>query len=327
MMAKGLWLKEYNQSKLYLWVMLTLFIIMLPVRAMIHLDQWAEMTKQGIQFDDYLLVTLFGASFPSLLIIFLLIVMAAVMIGAERNSRRNDFTFALPYRRSDIFLVKWLIGVLPITIFFAVNFGIAYLMVTTSEYIVHFPDFKFGLYFIYPLIGYVTTYTFALFIGTFCGEMTSQIILTYIFIFFPLGFTFLLGSFLWINFGASLPNVSFVADLTWPIYIFVDNFWFFDTHILTPIIATIIFVVLGQWLYTKNHLEHNGEFLIFKQLQPLFLVGIVTCFALLGGIIVSEVTYTINKVMFYWLGFVTFGGMSFVFTRRLLRMNVMMKNK
>lgn len=325
MMAKGLWLKEYKQSKLYVWMLLTLFIIMLPVRASLHLDQWAEMTKQGISFDAHLIRSLFGASMPSFLVLFLLIVMAAVMIGAERNTRRNDFTFALPFKRSNIFLVKWLMGVLPIVVFYSINFVIAYFMVTSSEYMVQFPDFEFGRYFIYPLLGYVTTYTFALFIGTFCGEMASQIILTYIFIFFPFGFTFLLSSFLWINFDTYLPNMDFATHITWPIYIFVDAFW--NYHIWVPIIATIVFVVVGQWLYTKNHIEHNGEFLIFKQLHPIFLVGIVVCFALLGGIIISEVTYMTNKLIFYWIGFITFGAMSFLLTRRLLRMNVMMKNK
>lgn len=327
MKAKGLWMKEYKQSKMYVWMLLTLFVIMLPVRASLHLDQWEEMTKQGIQFDDYLIRSLFGVNIPSIIVIFLLIVMAAAMIGAERNTRRNDFTFALPYKRSDIFLVKWLMGVLPIILFYTINFGIAYLMVTSSEYMNQFLGFDFWSYFIYPLLGYVTTYTFALFIGTFCGEMTSQVILTYIFIFFPFGFTFLLSSFLWINFEASLPNMEFVRHITWPIYIFVDNYSIYNNHILTPIIATIIFVVVGQWLYSKNHIEHNGEFLIFKQLQPIFFVGIVVCFALLGGIIVSEVTYMSNKLIFYWIGFFTFGVMSYLLTRRLLRMNVMMKNK
>lgn len=339
MLTKALWMKEFKQVRTILWFMLGLIVIKYPIATFMTLENWREIEKEqgqnnvfGFTVDEWMVQNLFTSGFTKVLLIVLIVLLAGLLIGAERNTRRNDFTFALPFPRRNIFMTKWLIGVVPFTVFYKINYFMAYILVQTSEYSQFMTNLTHYKLLILPLLGYIALFSLAMIIGTITGEMISQMVLTFIFTIFPIGFYLLIISFIHIHTGAysNLTEPTFVMNLIWPMYI-VDPVFITELNWVYPTIAIIVFTVASVLLYERNQIEYNGEFLIFKKLVPIFKIGIVVCFALLGGIIVSGIaSYGLNTAMsivMYWFGLVLFAFLSYLMTKRLMKMNVTVKNK
>ncbi|WP_218970622.1 ABC transporter permease subunit [Alkalihalobacterium alkalinitrilicum] len=330
-------MKEYKQTKTLIWGLLILFFFDFPIRVSLNLESWKTMEEHALIeptayanpiVHDFMVRSLFFGGFATFLGMIIIVLLAGIMIGSERNTRKNDFSFALPYKRRDMFLTKWLIGVLSVSVFYTVNYLAAYFLVATSDYKHFLEQFSHVQLLIMPLLGFITLFSFAMLIGTVSGEMVSQMVLTFIFTFFPLGFYYLVSGFWMIHTNEYLHEPTALTYFVWPIYS-IDAYS--NKPLLIPIVATIIFTIIATKLYTVNKTEHNGEFLIFKGLQPVFKVGILICFALLGGMLISSLTpYTngnILTIVFYWIGFIVFALLSYRLTTRLLTMNVTVKNK
>ncbi|MDG5786346.1 ABC transporter permease subunit [Evansella sp. AB-P1] len=340
MFHKGLWYQNYKQTKMVVWILLVLFVIHLPFQTILLLESWRSHVKhmnehfpgQQVEFHAFEIYNLYFQGIFPFIVMFGIIFLACLLIGVERNTRRMDFTFSLPFSRKDMFLSKWLYGMLLIFVFHIVNFFISYFTFMQSEFSSELGKVTLIEIFYGPLIGYLLVFTFALFIGTITGEMISQIALTFIFGIFPIGVMILVQSLIEVHFGYSrfwIENLQWVENIT--IFNFVLNHQgneFLD--LLYPLIGIALFTILSIFLYERNKIEHNGEFLIFKQLNPIFLVGITICFALLGGIIISSLApwnATTLRIIAYWIGVGIFLLFSYLITRRLLRMNIMIKNK
>jgi ABC-type transport system involved in multi-copper enzyme maturation permease subunit len=332
---KALWYQNYKQTRIIIWMILALFILHMPFQSVLSLERWNEQEQQAQQVEDYIyeiqawdVLEIFSQGTLPILLSISIIALACLLIGLERNTRRNDFTFSLPFKRRDLFLAKWCYGVSVIGIFHVVNYFIAYFIIQQSEYqsalnLVSKIEIFWG-----PLLGFIMFFTFALVIGTISGEMISQIILTFIFGIFPIGVFFLIQE---------LINVHFRIHINYPIWLeYLTPFMYVFNHpaLLTTIIAPIIFtgllIWLGVCLYKRNKIEHNGEFLIFKVLNPIFLIGITICLSLLGGMIVSSFApwnADLLRIISYWIGFTTFLLFSLLIVNKLLSMNITFRGK
>ncbi|WP_368504724.1 hypothetical protein AB3N04_03370 [Alkalihalophilus sp. As8PL] len=344
MSVKGLIRKEWKQSRAILLMIALLFLFHFPIRAMVSLENWREEIRlnptEAMEYLAWSVHSSLGMSVFSIVILILLVTLAVQLIGSERSTRRQDFAFALPYKRRTMFFVKWVIGVVPTSIIYSLTFACTYLLVNSSEFGFHLEGVNIAEAFILPLLGFVATYSFTLLIGTITGEMISQIALTFIFTIFPVGILLLLGYFFDINFNNSflLGRMSEeAARFIWPVYtVYNPTSAMGDSEFMSvwvPGVAIIVFLVLGQWLYERNLSEYNGEFLIFKQLEPFFRVGIIVCFALLGGMVGSGlVPWSLQSggtlmVVFYWVGASIFTYLSYLLTKRLFSMNITIKGK
>ncbi|WP_078555098.1 hypothetical protein [Bacillus alkalicellulosilyticus] len=323
MLSKALFVKEWKPIKLFALGLLLIYMFGYPVLITSQLDSWKQMEMHYQTSPTQLDVSMaLQGGFASVISTFLIILMAAMFIGAERNTRRNDFSFALPYKRNVMFMSKWLLGVAVIVIPFSISYLIAYFMVATSEYGVLVESVSVRELYLIPLLGYLATFSFAMLIGTIAGELVSQVILTFIFIFFPLGFLFLVHGFTNVVFDFYFNQTLYFEYFVWPLYSIEP---LYSGPIWVPLMATIVFTMLGQWLYEKNQIEYNGEFLVFKELEPLFKIGMVLCFSLLGGLMVSgfvSYMYSTLAIIFYWIGFFLFGILSWFMTTGLMKMKV-----
>ncbi|WP_017728286.1 ABC transporter permease subunit [Halalkalibacterium ligniniphilum] len=335
MQTKALWFREWKQTKALLFIMGLLFVIQYPVTAMTRLQTLRELQRENIDiYPEWDIPSVFGSSLPTVLIIFFVILLAVTFMGMERNTRRQDFAFSLPVKRSTLFMTKWLIGVGAITIFMLITYAMAYALIYTSEFSQYLEPYTHLTLFVMPWLGYLALYSFSLFIGTIAGEMVSQFALTFIFTFFPIGFMYLIESFLRVHFSYHLSSqFHWLNAIVWPNYITRMPYPDYNAgwEVLIPAVATILFLALGRELYERNHNEHNGEFLIFKNLELFFRIGIIGCFALLGGMLFSGlVQYNMNKnfvILFYWIGLILFLFISYKLTRRLFAMNITVKGK
>ncbi|ATO49998.1 hypothetical protein O0555_13540 [Brevibacillus laterosporus] len=312
MFHKALWLKEWKQSKSMIWLLPFITFICMGFSRMQNtlfltenqvIMNVAQFKKEGAEFfylvsnnSNYLL-----ASFP------LLLLLALTLMGSERRSLVNDFTFSMPFSRRDIYLTKWMLGASAIVISLMLNTMIDMTVILVSP----FREFFILKEHLYPLLqsslGLIAFYSFVLMIGTLSGGTMVQAMLSIIFSIFPVGIAFLINGFLQMNFGIQLNFDLFPINLillTSPV-VLVNLFGKLSSPLLIPFIHLLVTLGLGIFLYQRNRLENNGKVIMFPAIEPVFYGGAILCFALLGGLFSSTV---IEKDLFtYYAGFISLG--------------------
>ncbi len=202
------------------------------------------------------------------------------------------------------------------------------MMINQSEFSFMLEHATFTELFIGPYLSFVLFFSFSLFIGSFTGEMISQIVLTFIFAGFPYGFYLLIFAAVDLHFRMVLNPSEWVLHLTLYFYTFSHMLPGYD--MIIPIIGIGLFTIFGALLYKRNKIEHNGEFLLFKKLHPIFLIGMTICFSMFGGILISSIApWNAHAIQItaYWGGFLLFAFFSYTLAKKLLKMNLTVKNK
>jgi len=330
---KALFKKDLKLSSMLLLILTLIFFIQYPLQMVLEIGRLREM---NIVSTDMMISNVFAAGdVLSVLAIIAVIVLGGLLVGSERNTRRHDFSRSLPFSRQKMFAVKAVIGLGAILIIFSLNVFLAYGILWSSEYSGALADFAFLAMYLVPVLAYMAIFSFTLFIGTISGEMISQIALSFIFLIFPFGFLFLLNGFMRIHnlhwLFTEYLNISdgLIMNVVLPFHITdpVRTEKELIIHLSVSVIILIVSLFLGTILYAKGKSERDGEFLLFSSLKPVFLIGIVGCFAMLGGTIFGIFGDPAGAAIpFYWVGALIFGGLSWLITKRLLQMNVTMKN-
>ncbi|WNB91389.1 ABC transporter permease subunit [Bacillus sp. NEB1478] len=315
MFHKALWMRNYKLAASAVWALYLVLFFLLPFS---FYGKAANFKKEMDRFrdhpGDFNLYFHFQGGEIAVILTLILVGMAALLIGQERTTHSTDLTFALPFSRKDIFLSKWLFGAAHIITSLLVNLLLCVLIlkfsvlseVTNAKFLLEFTSF------VIPTS--LAIFSFCMFIGTIAGTMVSQFILSLIFIFFPIGFLTLLGSFFTFNgflndpmhrLDGSLNILGKISELiTLPIPI-LHFFYYADDSskgmiqnelqapsynaILVACVYLLITLLIGTWLFSITKNENNGKLLVFERGKRFFICGVVLCFALLGGMFGGEI--------------------------------------
>ncbi|WP_128894969.1 ABC transporter permease [Longirhabdus pacifica] len=377
MWNKALFRKDYKQTKFILWAIVLICILALPLNTAVKLEQlrveleeedynkyyFLDEESEIVDVDQYTVESIYrrvldsSIQLTNILLFIMIVLLASVMIGAERGNKTNDFTFSLPFRRKQIFLSKWMLGSTVVAASYIVNYFLAHCIIYFSEF-GSYLHWDLSLYFVvYSLVALLAMYTFSLCIGTFTGGVIYQIAVSVIFLIFPMGIILLLASLFDAHTASSYVSWNEWAFLrglervSYDIFLFQYNMnlqgllydfnhrWFdipiqemkaSYIQLLIPLGYIAAFVPLGVLLYEKGNIEHNGKFILFDKLQSVFHLGMVVCFALLGGMLVSDFTpYNLreSRIYFYYAGFIGAGLLFYFISRKLLNMKLQLFSK
>ncbi|MEY8347622.1 ABC-2 transporter permease [Bacillus cereus] len=352
MFHKGLWMRQWKQGKYIILLFWLISLYQLPYKY--YQAAQRELKQSTMKLDDYTYYYSYyfqtdeGVFFQGAA----LIALACLLIGWERNNQSTDFLFSMPFKRKDIFLTKWLLGILNIitvqVVCWISMYGIKN-MSFHNEYQIFLP---FHSYFLYATVVLIATYTFALFIGTITGNIFSQSSLTAILLFLPYGLVLLISGFIYSNTQSSVEALGEIerktriylqhASIMSPLEFFSITYDYhpieaFDDYgnklssvpqedqmekihipsiwkLLTPFAYIIVFLPLSIFLYARTPNEQNGKILLFPSLQKWFMLCTVLCFGLLGGRILGGR----DALLSYYVGCFLFAIISyFIFTRLL----------
>lgn len=348
MFHKALWMRNYKQGKYLIWAFWIVTLFLLPLRywdsanSVIQQMKWV---KQHPSDGPFYYSHYFNAGDVTIFQIFVLIGLACVLIGWERSNQSIDLLFSMPFKRKDIFLSKWMLGVVHIVGALSVSFLLMYIIKKTT---IHnqYQDFTYYVqYFFYAYITLISIYTFTLFVGTLAGSVFSQGALSFIFLFLPIGL-FMLGSFfVYVNFsidektyytwgntiGKCFESLSIALPLTelgFGYSLHPDNdpkFWIHMPHwydAVISVIYTAVSLVLGIKLYERTPNEHNGKILLYEKLYKAFLVSVVVCFSLFGGMFLTQILSNEHSLVLYYIGVVIFGVLSYFITKCLMNLRM-----
>lgn len=285
-------------------------------------------------------------------VIFLYIIfgflMASVLIGSERNSQMSDFTMSLPFNRNQLYISKWLIGTSGIIVSSLIGGPLMLWVIHSSRYSFLMDGHTLqvaGLVGFMLLTG-IAVFSLALWMGSFGGEAVSQVLWSVVALLFPVGIILLIqgsiyavaqntsgvyGLFeramesVFLRVISPLANVFNVDTFN----MFTDNtVWedFMTVAMLSAISFIILSFALGLWMFNRAPQENNGRFFMFTNWLWLVHVIMVVCFAMLGGIILANLSYPTNSIL-YVVGFVIGGFLAHLLAKRLLyRLNLKLKS-
>ncbi|WP_459499617.1 ABC transporter permease [Bacillus sp. C1] len=347
MFHKALWIRNYKQGKYVIWLFWLSTLYSLPYKYYTNAQHTAEYLRRTT--DTYYGYHLQGADaivFPALLLIGL----AILLTGWERNNQTIDFLQSMPFKRSHIFLSKWLLGIVHIVSVLSLSWLLMYIIYRNTIHAQYQSFTPFHIYFSYTLITLIAVYTFTLFIGTITGNIISQSVLSYILIIFPIYIFQLIFPFFalhvdlsqeeynnnYIKYANYTENTSIVAPLTHfrinydydsqrepitdefgnikkgPTYHHIPSTW----TLLSPFIYILICLPLGAYSYTRAPNEHNGKILLYPKLHKYFLICTSFCFGLLGSAIFIDGS---NSLPLYYMYFIGSGILTYAILRRLLK--------
>ncbi|PDY48941.1 ABC transporter permease subunit [Bacillus pseudomycoides] len=347
MFQKALWIRNYKQGKYAIWLFWLSTLYALPYKYYTNAQHTAEYLRTTT--DTYYMYHLQGADailFPGLLLMGL----AILLIGRERNNQSIDFLWSMPFKRSHLFLSKWLLGIVHIVGALSLSWLFMYIIYRNTIHAQYHSFSPFHLYFVYTIITLIAIYTFTLFIGTITGNIISQSALSYIIIIFPLYIFRLIFPFFALHvdlsqeaynynynkYANSLENTSVVAPLTHfridynydpQRDTFEDEFGNIQTGpnyhyisptltLLSPAIYILICLPLGAYSYTRAPNEHNGKILLYPKLHKYFLICTSICFGLLGGTVFIDGS---NSLPLYYIYFIGSGILTYIILQRLLK--------
>lgn len=345
MFHKALWTRNWKQGK----YVIILFWITLLYNFPLDYHRTAQRITENMRENDWYYMYHFNIDalqVPNIL----LIILATILIGWERNQQSDDFLFSMPFKRKHIFLSKWLFGVIHIFIALLITWGLMYIVYNTTIHSQYQSFYPFHILFIYGFISLVAMYSLALFIGTITGNVVAQGGLSYIIMIFPFHmFQLLFGAFTlhtelypitvdrYYDKGITyVESVSITAPIN-PLSIHYDydpeasdidqfgneihsgpNFNEIPSPLLllSPVIYILISLSLGIYLYQKTPVENNGKLLLYPRLHIYFSICTSFCFGLLGAEIFQNGSSSLLK---YYLYFIGCGGLTYVILKRLLK--------
>ena len=272
--------------------------------------------------------------------------MASVLIGSERNSQMSDFTMSLPYTRTQLYISKWVLGATGIVTSTLIGGTLMFLIIRFSDYsfLMEGKEFKVIAMILFLMLSGISFFSLSLWMGSFGGESISQVIWTFVALVFPMGILLLVQGSLYAFFPdrlflfveeafESIPmrilsplNNIFNVDMY---SVYTDQSVWNDFITYAPILAIANIVLtffLGLWMFKEAPQENNGRFFMFSNWLWLIHIVIVICFAMLGGVMFSVISYPQNMIL-YVLGFVIGAFLAHLLAKRLLyRFNLKLKS-
>lgn len=230
-----------------------------------------------------------------LFIIFVLPVLVSILLFKYTNEEKSSsFIHGLPISKRKLYITNILTGIVMYVIPFLVNL-IIILLLNLGEMgkYLQFTDIIkwFGVCMLYNTM----FFAFATFIGTFCASKISHGLLTYILMYAPVGILVLTSAFVEdILYGfkgfstnieefTKLPFIKIIEDFReMSAYYLSQTIKLEASTIIIYIIAIIIMLVLGYFIYKRRKLEITKEFIAFKGIRSFvkyaatFLVNLLS---------------------------------------------------
>ncbi len=349
MFQKALWLRTYQQSKYVIWLFwLVSFCTLSYKYYMTSIQQQHFLNdnkKWNYVYHYHFDLTLLD---PIMLLGSILTILACTLIGWERQNNASDLLWSMPFKRSHLYITKWLFGICNIAAVVILNWGLFAIMKRLTFHNKYQVFSPFHSYFIYMLIVLIAIYTLALCIGTIAGNVISQGFLTAAILIFPALLPSLISGVIAVHSSADFhENNGIIHDVMENIRIsspaedFTINFnydpqsAYTDQNgvrhnepnftkippvktLIAPIAHILILLPLGIYLYARSINERNGNYLLYPKLQKLVMACAIFFGGIVGGLILSRA----HSLSSFYIGFLITSFITYFFLPKILKWKV-----
>jgi ABC-type transport system involved in multi-copper enzyme maturation permease subunit len=277
-----------------------------------------------------------------------LIVLACTLIGWERQNNASDLLWSMPFKRSHLYITKWLFGICNIAAVVVLNWGLFAIMKKLTFHNKYQVFSPFHSYFIYMLIVLIAIYTLTLCVGTIAGNIISQGFLTAAILIFPVLLPSLISGVIAVHSNAdfhenngSIHDIMENIRISGPAEEFTISFNYdpqnaytdkdgvrhnepnFTTippakTLIAPIAHIIILLSLGIYLYARSVNERNGNYLLYPKLQKV----VMACAIFFGGIVGGLMLSRAHSLSSFYIGFLVTSLIMYFFLPKILKWKV-----
>ncbi|MGF9765782.1 ABC transporter permease [Bacillus albus] len=349
MFQKALWLRTYQQSKYVVWLFwlvsfytLSYYYYMTSIQQQHFLN---DNKKWNYVYHYHFDLTLLD---PVMLLGSVLIILACTLIGWERQNNSSDLLWSMPFKRSHLYITKWLFGICNIAAVVILNWGLFAIMKRLTFHNKYQVFSPFHSYYIYMLIVLIAIYTLALCVGTITGNIISQGFLTAVIFIFPLLLPPLISGVIAVhsnvdfhekngrihdvmeNIRISGPAEDFTINFNYdPQSAYTDqngvrhnepNFTKIPPAktLIAPIAHIIVLLPLGIYLYARSVNERNGNYLLYPKLQKIVMGCAIFFGGMVGGLMLSRA----QSLSSFYIGFLVTSFITYFFLSKILKWKV-----
>lgn len=260
-------------------------------------------------FSDFLI----GGGVVQVVAVGTLILIGTFIIGVDTMGRKYDSLSAMPFKREEIILTKWIVAALTVVIPVILSFIVMSFIYAGNKDILklYMNESMILQWTLINCLVYLFVITFIMLIQSFSGKNILGGIVGTIFLMLPMGLATLINEFLKVlalnpdvlsqkQYSSMLSKIEgFALNASLGIYnIDISDEYMLSTYQKSVILAIVIpiLVILLVYSFKKIPLERNGYIVIFKPLEIIFKIGVSACFGLLGGVIASQMLMNHYKI-------------------------------
>jgi ABC-2 type transport system permease protein len=224
------------------------------------------------------------------------VLMALFLFRFLQVKQATDLMHSLPVKRERIFHYYVITGMMFLIVPVAI-ISLLILLIHSSLDLSSIFSIKDLLYWAgTTIVINLLLFTASVFVAMMTGISAVQAVLSYVFLFFPIGMMLLLFynlKILLYGFPSDYflnRNIEKMSPITYAAVLDGKSFHWNDA--IVYILLTIIFYILALFFYKKRNLEAASEAIAFPKLRLIFKYGATFCTMLLGGAYFSDVPYT-----------------------------------
>ncbi|WP_066826418.1 DUF6449 domain-containing protein [Clostridium tepidiprofundi] len=281
--SKGILL---NDLKRFSWIGITYLLVLLfdiPLKILMSL-----VDKNNYGYISISNLFEFKSFIQICLLITLPVLTAIILFRYIQYKKSVDMIHCLPLKREKIYdshiFAGMIVLIMPVVIVAIVSLLLKITLGIGDNYFTAKMVFSWGGI---TIIFNIIIFLFTVFIGMLTGSSTAQGILTYIFLFLPVGLAVsILQNVLYFVYGLSGDFMSEETLLNFSPLTKIFTLSYSTIHTKEVIIYITISVILmlsARVIYKKRKLEMASKAVAFEKLQPVFKYGVTLCFMLLGG--------------------------------------------
>lgn len=278
------------------WIGIIYFLFLLFA---VPLELMQMASRDYIIFSDYKNYLYINTELQVLILFSIPVAAGLLLFRYLQNEASVDMIHSLPIRRITLYISHIISGLLLLLIPIFLT-SIVTFFVTSS-----IPEFQ-SILSLSELLSWtgliillsIMMYLFTVAVGMLTGMSSAQAILTYIFLFLPIGMATMVSynlSFLLFGFSpiAIEENLVYLS----PFLRFIDTWTttdpFSSLELVIYMIITVCLFFVGMGLYKARQLESATDVIAFPFLKPVFIYGVTFCSMIVGGTYFSA-TSTLN---------------------------------
>lgn len=284
------------------WISIVFFLLLCFI---IPLELLQLSSSDFLTYNEYQDYFAINTELQIMILLSLPVAAGLLLFRYIHNEAAVDMVHSLPIRRESLYVSHLLSGLVMLLVPILLTSVITY-FVTRS-----IPEFH-DILTVSELMSWtgliiVLTcmfFTFTVMVGMITGLSTAHAVLTYIFLFLPIGLTTMITynlSFLLFGYASSLLNekIYYLSPFTRFIRVWDNNIMYSAGEVMIYILLTVLFIIVGLFFYKGRQLERATEVITFTFLKPVFKYGVTFCSMLVGGTYYSATT----SANFSWLIF------------------------
>ncbi|MEJ8553133.1 DUF6449 domain-containing protein [Tepidibacter sp. Z1-5] len=238
------------------------------------------------------------------------VLLAILLFRYIHIKKSSDMIHSLPIKRGNLYNNHIFVGTLLLILPVVVTTIACIILNSTLTYNQYYKDFVYTIDILrwggITVILSTLIFMFTVLVGMITGISAVQGVLSYIFLFLPVGLTGLvvynMGIFIY-GFSADsylMENIFKLSPLTIAPCVPNEDMMSLKA-VLIYILIYIILYIISRILYNKRNLEAASQSIAFRSFKPIFKYGITFCTMLLGGLYFVGSRNNIHWVLCWYL--------------------------